>query len=76
MWNKMHLDVLTHHELAAQSQSIIVATFFQALSSDKTLPVTTKAVLWDLYRLFALNTMENEAYECKVPALSFANLTN
>jgi acyl-CoA oxidase len=49
----------------AQSQSIIVTTFFQALSNDTTLPIATKAILWDLYRLFALNTMENEGYECK-----------
>lgn len=49
---------------SAQSQSILVSTFFEALTSDNTLPSPIKSVLWDLFRLFALYTMENEGYEC------------
>jgi acyl-CoA oxidase len=48
----------------AQSQSIMVTTFFEALSTDKTLSAPTRTILWDLYRLFALNIMENDGYEC------------
>jgi acyl-CoA oxidase len=51
----------------AQSQSIMVTTFFEALSTNKTLSAPTRTILWDLYRLFALNTVENEGYECKTP---------
>lgn len=49
----------------AQSQSIIVSTFFEALTSDNTLSGPLKSILWDLYRLFALYTMEGEGYECE-----------
>jgi acyl-CoA oxidase len=49
----------------AQSQSILVSTFFEALSIDKSLSGSNKTVMWDLYRLFALYTMENEGFECK-----------
>jgi acyl-CoA oxidase len=52
-------------ETPAQSQSIMVATFFEALSTDGALSAPTRTILWDLYRLFVLNTMENEGYECK-----------
>ena len=56
-------DILIKH--LAQSQSILVANFYEALSTDNTLPNSNKDILWDLYRLFALHTMENEGYECK-----------
>lgn len=49
----------------AQSQSILVGTFFEALSSDTCLSGPVKTILWDLYRLFALYTMENEGFECE-----------
>ncbi|KAJ5793928.1 hypothetical protein N7457_000527 [Penicillium paradoxum] len=64
-WNSLLIQL---HKLSrAQSQSIIVSTFFEALSTDTTLSAPVKATLWDLYRLFALYTMENEGYECKFP---------
>jgi hypothetical protein len=44
----------------------MVTTFFEALSNEETLSASIKSILWDLYRLFALNTMENEGYECKI----------
>ena len=50
---------------SAQSQSMLVSMFFEGLSSDSTMSSPTKAVLWDLYRLFALYTIQNESYECK-----------
>ncbi|KAJ6082966.1 hypothetical protein N7467_007101 [Penicillium canescens] len=60
-WNSLLIQL---HKLSrAQSQSIMVATFFEALSTNKTLSAPTRTTLWDLYRLFALNTMENEGYE-------------
>ncbi|KAL5001038.1 acyl-CoA dehydrogenase/oxidase [Aspergillus recurvatus] len=52
------------HKLSkAQSQSILVTQFCQALSSSTELSAGTKEVLWDLYRLFALFTLETEKYE-------------
>ncbi|KAL5043023.1 hypothetical protein BDW71DRAFT_200083 [Aspergillus fruticulosus] len=52
------------HKLSkAQSQSILVTQFYQALSSSTQLSAGTKEVLWDLYRLFALFTLDTEKYE-------------
>lgn len=48
----------------AQSQSILVTQFYNALSSDTELSAAVKDVLWDLYRLFSLSTLETEKYEC------------
>ncbi|KAJ5439609.1 uncharacterized protein N7458_010607 [Penicillium daleae] len=60
-WNSLLIQL---HKLSkAQSQSILVATFFEALSTDNTLSNPAKTILWDLFRLFALYTMENEGYE-------------
>ncbi|KAJ5924500.1 hypothetical protein N7466_008687 [Penicillium verhagenii] len=60
-WNSLLIQL---HKLSkAQSQSILVTKFFEALSTDGSLPSSLKAILWDVYRLFALNTMENEGYE-------------
>ncbi|KAJ5749252.1 uncharacterized protein N7511_010948 [Penicillium nucicola] len=73
-WNSLLIQL---HKLSrAQSQSIMVTTFFEALSTNKTLSAPIKPVLWDLYRLFALNTMENEGYEffrCNAVAQSALN---
>ncbi|KAL4812733.1 acyl-CoA dehydrogenase/oxidase C-terminal [Aspergillus spinulosporus] len=52
------------HKLSkAQSQSILVTQFYRSLSSDTELSAAVKDVLWDLYRLFSLSTLENEKYE-------------
>ncbi|KAJ5211247.1 Acyl-CoA oxidase [Penicillium cf. griseofulvum] len=60
-WNSLLIQL---HKLSrAQSESIIVATFFDALSNDKTLSTPIITVLWDCYRLFALYSMENESFE-------------
>ncbi|KAJ5818598.1 hypothetical protein N7474_004189 [Penicillium riverlandense] len=60
-WNELLIQL---HKLSrAQSQSILVSTFFEALSTDKSLSGSNKTVMWDLYRLFALYTMENEGFE-------------
>ncbi|KAJ5862109.1 hypothetical protein N7455_006177 [Penicillium solitum] len=60
-WNGLLIQL---HKLSrAQSESIIVATFFDALSNDKTLSAPIKTVLWDCFRLFALYSMENESFE-------------
>ncbi|KAI2792798.1 hypothetical protein POX_b02841 [Penicillium oxalicum] len=60
-WNKLLIQL---HKLSkAQSQLILVTTFFDALSAETSLEDSAKSKLWDLYRLFALTTMENEAYE-------------
>ncbi|KAL4760922.1 acyl-CoA dehydrogenase/oxidase [Aspergillus foveolatus] len=47
----------------AQSQSILVTQFYNALSSDTELSAAVKDVLWDLYRLFSLSTLDTEKYE-------------
>ncbi|KAJ5647967.1 hypothetical protein N7490_004339 [Penicillium lividum] len=60
-WNSLLIQL---HKLSkAQSQSILVNRFFDALSTDATLSSSLRDTLWDVYRLFALNTMENEGYE-------------
>ncbi|KAJ5709404.1 hypothetical protein N7493_010738 [Penicillium malachiteum] len=60
-WNSLLIQL---HKLSkAQSQSILVGKFFEAMSTDSTLSPSLKDILLDLYRLFALYTMENEAYE-------------
>ncbi|KAL4905084.1 hypothetical protein BDW74DRAFT_152959 [Aspergillus multicolor] len=52
------------HKLSkAQSQSILVTRFYNALRSNTDLSDLTKEVLWDLFRLFALFTLEGEKYE-------------
>lgn len=51
--------------VTAQSQSILVGTFYHALSNDTSLSSSLKSTMWDLYRLFALFTMENEGYDCQ-----------
>lgn len=48
----------------AQSQSILVAQFYEALATNKGMPRSALAALWDLYRLFALFTLEADRYEC------------
>lgn len=56
------------HKLSrAQSQSILVSTFFDALDSEDNLSLSEslRRTLWDLFRLFALTTMETDSYECK-----------
>ncbi|KAJ5103547.1 hypothetical protein N7532_004076 [Penicillium argentinense] len=60
-WNSLLIQL---HKLSkAQSQSILVATFFEALSSDTSLSPPVKDIMWGLFRLFAFNTMENESFE-------------
>jgi acyl-CoA oxidase len=62
---------LRANKSSAQSQSMLVSMFFEGLSSDSTISRPTKAVLWDLYRLFALYTIQNESYECKQKTARF-----
>ncbi|KAJ5092903.1 hypothetical protein N7456_008764 [Penicillium angulare] len=60
-WNSLLIQL---HKLSkAQSKSILVREFFTALSTDNTLSSSIKTIMWHIYRLFALHTMENEGYE-------------
>ncbi|KAJ5235111.1 uncharacterized protein N7469_004279 [Penicillium citrinum] len=60
-WNSLLIQL---HKLSkAQSQYILVKTFFEALSTDNSLSNSTSSILWELFRLFALFTMENEGFE-------------
>ncbi|KAJ5266915.1 hypothetical protein N7478_009723 [Penicillium angulare] len=60
-WNSLLIQL---HKLSkAQSQSILVREFFEALSTNNTLSSSIKTIMWDVYRLFALYTMENDGYE-------------
>ncbi|KAL4783289.1 hypothetical protein BJX76DRAFT_368525 [Aspergillus varians] len=60
-WNEL---MVQFHKLSnAQSQSILVTQFYEALTTGKDLSNPTLEVLWDNYRLFALFTMEAERYE-------------
>ncbi|KAL3468954.1 acyl-CoA dehydrogenase/oxidase C-terminal [Aspergillus californicus] len=52
------------HKLSnAQSQSILITNFYNALASSKDIPLSTRAGLWDLYRLFATFTIVQDRYE-------------
>ena len=60
-WNSLLIDL---YKLSrAYSQYMLVANFFEALQSRKLSSSTTMDVLRDLYRLFALFTMDAEARE-------------
>lgn len=50
---------------AAYSQAMLVSNFHAAICSAemKSLPTTTRSVLTDLFRLFAVHTMDLEARE-------------
>ncbi|KAI8682254.1 Acyl-coenzyme A oxidase [Fusarium keratoplasticum] len=46
------------HELSnAQSEAVLVYNFFTGLASDTSLPEPTKQVMWKLFRLFGLYTI-------------------
>ncbi|KAL4960016.1 acyl-CoA dehydrogenase/oxidase [Aspergillus stella-maris] len=56
--------MIQFHKLSkAQSQSMLVTQFYEALSGANDLPSDTVFVLWDLYRLFALFTLQEDRYE-------------
>ena len=63
-WSSLMIQL---HKLSrAQSQSILVSTFCDALDfeNDRNLSEPLRRVLWDLFRLFALTTMEADSYDC------------
>ncbi|KAL1845759.1 hypothetical protein Plec18170_009562 [Paecilomyces lecythidis] len=72
-WNELLIQL---HKLSrAQSQSILVTTFLDALTTDTSLSSSVKTVLSELYRLFALYTIENNSYEfLRCNAISRADL--
>src|ERR1700712_2166986 len=63
-WNSLLIDF---HKLSrAYSQAMLVSKFYAAVvSSNNSAPLdaSTKSVLLDLFRLFALHTMDFEALE-------------
>jgi len=60
-WNSLLIQL---HKLSrAHSQSILVENFYSALQHDTTIPASAKPVLEDLFRLFALFTMDAESRE-------------
>ncbi|ODH48455.1 hypothetical protein GX48_05432 [Paracoccidioides brasiliensis] len=61
-WNSLLIDF--YRLSRAHSQSILVINFYNALKNDANIPSEqTREVLWDLFRLFALSTMETESRE-------------
>ncbi|EEH46893.2 uncharacterized protein PADG_02991 [Paracoccidioides brasiliensis Pb18] len=63
-WNSLLIDF--YHLSTAHSQYLVVKNFYEALSSPSTtsaLDPDTTAVLWKLFRLFALNMLERESAE-------------
>ncbi|PGH36099.1 hypothetical protein GX50_01111 [[Emmonsia] crescens] len=65
-WNSLLIDF--YRLSRAHSQSILVINFYNAIKNDtannNNIPsAQTHEVLWDLFRLFALSTMEAEARE-------------
>ena len=60
-WNSLLIQL---HKLSkAHSQAILVENFYQAISSDSTVPQDAKPVLSDLFQLFSLYTMDIEGRE-------------
>lgn len=58
-WNSLLIQL---HKLSnAYSQTILVENFYNGLTNDKTVPTGAKPILFDVFRLFALYTMEAEA---------------
>jgi len=56
--------LIDFHKLSrAHSQAILVANFYEAIRSESGLSEPIKEVLRCLYRLFALNSMENDGRE-------------
>ena len=62
-WNSLLIDL--YKLSTAYSQSLLVSNFLSALKSSATqdLPAETRGVMRDLYRLFALHTIETYARE-------------
>ncbi|KAL2786977.1 acyl-CoA dehydrogenase/oxidase C-terminal [Aspergillus keveii] len=60
-WKSLMIDF---HKLSkAQSQSILVTKFYDALASNTDLPPTTCNIIWDVFRLFASYTLDTDRYE-------------
>ncbi|KAL4919229.1 acyl-CoA dehydrogenase/oxidase [Aspergillus aurantiobrunneus] len=60
-WNVLMIQF--HKLTRAQSQSILVTQFYESLSANKDLSHSISRILWDLYRLFALFTLEADRYD-------------
>ncbi|KAK2745917.1 hypothetical protein FQN57_003530 [Myotisia sp. PD_48] len=58
-WTSLMIQL--HRLSQAQSQLILVTNFFNGISSASGMSETTRAVMWDLYRLYAWETMENNS---------------
>ncbi|UPL02885.1 hypothetical protein LCI18_013819 [Fusarium solani-melongenae] len=61
-WNSV-LPELTLYISTAQSEAILVYNFFDGLDSDTELPHATKEVMWQLFRLFGLYTINKSSRE-------------
>ncbi|TKA71347.1 hypothetical protein B0A55_05124 [Friedmanniomyces simplex] len=60
-WNSLLIDF---HKLSrAYSQCILVTSFYKALDADEVPAGPTRAVLFDLFRLFAFTTMDADSRE-------------
>jgi len=60
-WNSLLIQL---HKLSkAHSQAILVENFYNGLTTDTTVPVGARPVLLDVFRLFALYTMDVEGRE-------------
>jgi acyl-CoA oxidase len=59
---------------SAQSQSILVTKFYDALASNTDLPPTTCNIIWDVFRLFASYTLDTDRYECKLSSPLYLNI--
>ncbi|KAL3486783.1 acyl-CoA dehydrogenase/oxidase C-terminal [Aspergillus germanicus] len=60
-WTSLMTDF---HKLSkAQSQSILVTKFHDALAFNTDVPPTTRSILWDVFRLFASYTLDADRYE-------------
>lgn len=60
-WNSLLVEF--RNLSRAHTQGMLVVYFYEGLRSLDSLPSSTKAVLWDLFRLFSLSAIEKDAWQ-------------
>ncbi|KAK4494062.1 hypothetical protein PRZ48_014325 [Zasmidium cellare] len=60
-WNSLLVEF--RNLSRAHTQAMLVVYFYEGLRGLDALPSSTKAVLWDLFRLFSLSTIEKDAWQ-------------
>jgi acyl-CoA oxidase len=72
-WNSLLIDL--YKLSVAYSQSMLVTSFFEGVEASN-ISIDTRSVLADLYRLYALHTMDTEAREFQASGAVSAEVLN